>query len=353
MIIKKLRAENLRNLSRVELEPHPALNYLYGDNGAGKTSLLESVVILSRGRSFRTSMASELIGSEGDTFRVFAVVEDSSGKQSRLGLERSGKRWRGRLDGVDLSQLSQLTRKLPVVLMEPDSHLLVSGPPESRRKYLDWGMFHVKHEFLDTWRRFSKALKQRNAALRRGREDVLDSIDRVLAEEGEALGALRQKHAESIASRIPAMLDSLSTRLRPIHFSYHEGWSSKSYLETLEEHRKKDLERGVTGSGPHRADLLFRCGKQNARAVLSRGEMKMFAAALILTQAQLLSEKGERPVLLFDDLFSEFDKGHFNSVLGRALEMNVQVWVSGTDLPSLEGPNHVFHVEQGRVEQVV
>lgn len=353
MIIKKLRVENLRNLCRVDLDPHPELNYLFGGNGAGKTSLLEAVVVLSRGRSFRTNLASELIGPEDSTFRVFSVVEDSSGKQSRLGLERSSKRWRGRLDGQDLSQLSHLTRHLPIVLMEPDSHLLVSGPPEVRRKYIDWGMFHVKHAFLETWRRYSKALQQRNAALKRGQEDVLDSLDPVLAETGTALGKLRREHAMSIAEHLPGVMQTLSQRVKPIEFSYHEGWSSESYMDSLREYRKKDLERGVTATGPHRADLLFKIGKQPAGAILSRGEQKMFSAALILTQARLLAEQGEKPVLLFDDLVSEFDREHFHSVLSGSLQMGVQVWVSGTEKPVLNSPHKVFHVEQGNIRQVV
>ena len=162
MFIKRLQIENIRNLARVDIEPDPNLNILFGANGAGKTSVLESLVVLSRGRSFKTNQANELTGPEGDSFRVFAETVNHSNKITRMGLERSGKHWRARKNGKDLSQLSQLTRDLPVVMMEPNSHLLVSGPPETRRKYLDWGMFHVEQEFLGTWRRFSKILKQRN-----------------------------------------------------------------------------------------------------------------------------------------------------------------------------------------------
>lgn len=354
MIVKKLQVENLRNLSRAEIVPHPHLNYLYGDNGAGKTSVLESLVVLSRGRSFRTSLASELIGPDENTFRVYALVQNKTGQTSRMGLERSGRRWRGRLDGRDLSQLSHLTRHLPIVLMEPDSHALVSGAPDIRRKYLDWGMFHVKHAFLETWRRYSKALKQRNAALRRNQEGLLDSLDIVLAEQGEALGALRKAHAAAVSEQIGGVIGALSARVPDITFSYQDGWSSdSSYLDALHGNRRKDIERGTTLMGPHRADLVFRSGKQAARAVLSRGEQKTFAAALILTQARLLAAGGGQPVLLFDDLISEFDHDHFTRVLQSALEMNTQVWVTGTAKPQLKHDHKVFHVEQGTVTEVV
>ena len=353
MIVRKLQIENFRNLQAVDIQPHPKLNFLEGVNGAGKTSVLEALVVLSRGRSFRTTQAAELIGPDSDTFRVFAVAESDRGELHRLGLERSRKRWRGRKDGEDLSQLSQLTRALPLVLMEPDSHLLVSGPPDVRRRYIDWGMFHVEPAFLDTWRSFSKALKQRNAALRCKSTDVLDSIDTVLVHHGEKLDRYRRAHCESISGRIQAMLQELSTGLGDISLDYVPGWSGSNYAEQLRAGRNRDLERGVTLNGPHRADLNLGCGSTAARAVLSRGEQKVLAAALLLSQAELLQRCGRRPVILLDDLGSEFDRRHFQSVLSRALSVGSQVWVTGTRKPSLPQAAALFHVEQGMVREVV
>ena len=168
--INTIQIENFRNLESVSFKPNPVMNFIIGNNGAGKTSILESIVVLSRGRSFRTPQASELVGPAKSTFNVF--YRDRKGWRTlcnRLGLERSGKHWRARKNGQDLPQISQLTRSLPLVLMEPNSHLLVSGAPDVRRRFLDWGVFHVEQEFLGVWRNFSKTLRQRNAALRQGR----------------------------------------------------------------------------------------------------------------------------------------------------------------------------------------
>jgi DNA replication and repair protein RecF len=353
LIIRKLQVVNFRNLEDVSIEPHPRLNYLHGPNGAGKTSVLEALVVLSRGRSFRTTQAAELIGPLSDTFRVFAAAESAAGQLHRLGLERSGKRWRGRKDGNDLSQLSQLTRSLPLVLMEPDSHMLVSGSPEVRRRYLDWGMFHVEPGFLETWRSFSKALKQRNAALRQNQSAVLDSIDQVLATHAEALNRYRRGHCEAISGNLHSMLGELNAGLSHISLEYLKGWSGGDYRQHLHSARARDLERGMTLSGPHRADLGLSCGASWARAVLSRGEQKVLAAALLLTQAELLLRSGEPPVILLDDLASEFDRTHFENVLRRALDFNGQVWVTGTRKSELEAPLLMFHVEQGRVREVL
>ena len=349
MIITRLHIENLRNIAEAELVPHQSLNYLCGENGAGKTSVLESLSVLSRGRSFRTSQATELAGSQGPVYRIFAEGSDMEGGVHRFGLERNKGNWKARLDGSDVRQLSQLSRFLPTVVMEPDSHQLVGGVPEFRRKYLDWGMFHVEHRFLEVWKNFSKALKQRNAALRRGKEDVLDSIDDVLARYGSELGQIRQQHAERVAERIEEMLEILKSRVRSVETQYKKGWKTETYLESLQSYRVRDLDRGTTTTGPHRADLNLLCNGVAARAVLSRGEQKALAAAMLLTQADMLEEAGRRPVLLLDDLVSEFDQEHFESVLFKSLEGGRQVWVTGTEVPALDVDHTMFHVEQGKV----
>lgn len=353
MIIRKLQIENFRNLRHVSIEPDSQLNLLHGDNGAGKTSVLEALVVLSRGRSFRTTQATELIGPAADTFQVFALAEDRQDQPRRLGLERSGKRWRGRKDGADLSQISELTRSLPLMLMEPDSHLLVSGTPEVRRKYLDWGMFHVEHGFLEVWRRYSKALKQRNAALRGDQPGVLDTMDAILAELGSRLTELRRAHSDAVAHNLQAMLVQLGTGLGPVSLEYQAGWSGDDLYSVLRRSRERDRDRGQTLNGPHRADLVLTCNSAPARAVLSRGEQKVLAAALLLTQAELVAGRGEKPLLLLDDLASEFDARHYALVLDRAVASGGQVWVTGTRLYPELTPCATFHVEQGAVRKVV
>ncbi|MDT8319355.1 MAG: DNA replication/repair protein RecF [Xanthomonadales bacterium] len=353
MLIETLQLENFRNLSQVRIEAHPRLNVLFGANGAGKTSILESVVVLSRGRSFRTTQANELIGPDKASFTIYALTQNQVQKRHRLGLERAGRHWRARCDGRELTQLSQLTRELPTVLVEPNSHLLVSGPPETRRKFLDWGVFHVEHEFLDVWRRYSRALKQRNSALRAGRLDMLDGLDQVLVLESARLTRLRRAHAEAVGKAVQVLLTSLSGELKPITLRYQPGWAGESYEEALRVGREKDLERGVTGSGPHRADLAMLQGRAPVRAVLSRGEQKILSSALLLCQAHILAHTGETPLLLLDDLASEFDQEHFDNVLTHAVENRGQVWLTGTRKVELSMEHKVFHVEHGDVVEML
>ncbi|MBT8040633.1 MAG: DNA replication/repair protein RecF [Xanthomonadales bacterium] len=353
MTILNLHVENLRNLAAVTIEPDARLNHLYGSNGAGKTSVLEAISVLSRGRSFRTPHASELTGPEERAFRVFAQIRDPGGTEHRIGLERSSSHWRGRIDGSDVRQLSQLSKLLPLVVLEPDSHLLVSGPPDTRRRFLDWGMFHVERGFLEEWRAFSRALKQRNSALRAQHEDVLDSVDDVLARHGMRLDAMRKAHADQLSGKIDAALDALKARIQRVELSYLPGWKGESYAEALVARRSRDLDRGNTGVGPHRADLGIVCDGVTARTVLSRGEQKALAAAMLVTQAELMKEHGQQPVLLLDDLASEFDREHFDAVLTHVLSLGGQAWVTGTEKTPLNTPHSVFHVEQGAVQELV
>ena len=353
MLIKTLKIENLRNLREVDITPNPKLNVLFGGNGAGKTSVLEALVVLSRGRSFRTTQADDLTGVSGKTFRVFSEIEDKEKKICRLGLERSGKHWRARKDGADLTQLSQLSRALPLVLMEPNSHLLVSGPPEVRRKYLDWGMFHVERAFLDTYRRYSKILKQRNAALRSRQPGVLDSIDEVISNLGVNLTQMREKHTRAVMLQVRKTLEQLSPGLAKVRLEYEKGWKKDSLKKALYDSRESDIIRGATGAGPHRADISMTLEGSSAKSLLSRGEQKILSAALLLSQAEIFRANGIVPIILMDDLASEFDQVYFESVLRKTRETGCQIWITGTGDYDSRDECTLFHVEHGMVREMV
>jgi DNA replication and repair protein RecF len=352
LYITHLRIENFRNLQAVEIQTGPGLNYLFGENGAGKTSVLEALFLLSRGKSFRTSVSEELIRYQAKTFQVYAEVREGE-VTHRLGLERSQKLWRARKNGQDVALLSELSRVLPIVLMEPDSHALVSGSPEDRRRFLDWGVFHVEPLFLEAFRQYSRGVKQRNAALRRGQLPVIESLEEIIAPLGERLNEYRQKYFQTLAQEFSRQMKSDRNGLQGIKLDYSQGWKSGNLLEVLRTHRQRDLEQGVTQHGPHRADLLLQRDGRPVRTALSRGEQKNVAASLLLSQAALLNQSGHSPVLLLDDLASEFDERHFSEVLKKALSCADQVWVTGVHADGVQGRQNVFHVEHGRVSKVV
>ena len=355
MWVKSLNINNLRNIESAQIEPDPRLNCFTGDNGAGKTSILEALSVLSKGRSFRSGQISSLIGPESKFFQIVSKVETEAGASHQMGMERGPDYWSARHNGEDITQLSQLTRLLPHVLLEPSSHTLVSGPPDGRRKYLDWGVFHVKHEFLLLWRRYNRVLKQRNAALRQSDTTVVESLDPQFIKLGEQLHQAREYHAGLLNTILQQHLPVFSKTLQGIELSYRKGWAGDSLAEATQMSYQRDTERGTTGPGPHKADLYLSLNGTPAKERLSRGEQKAMTAAMIMAQAQLICDSGEKPILMLDDISSEFDEAHLGRVLGAGLDLGVQIWLTGTQLiPAIKtckSSYTVFHVEHGRVSR--
>lgn len=309
--------------------------------------------MLSKGRSFRPGPISSLIGPQDKYFQVVGRIETHAGDCHQLGLERSADYWHARHQGQDVNQISELTRLLPFVLLEPSSHTLISGPPDGRRKFLDWGVFHVKHGFLDLWRRYNRVLKQRNAALRQGNQRVVESLDPQFVALGEQLHAARRQYVDELGALLQSRLPAISETLQELVLSYRKGWSVDSLAEAIGQSLRRDLERGMTSPGPHKADLHLVLDGMPAKERLSRGEQKAMTAALILAQAQMMCETGEKPILLLDDLFSEFDEAHLGRVLEAGVGLGVQLWLTGThSTPALRqhgGSYTMFHVEHGQV----
>jgi len=356
MWVKSLSINNLRNIVSTQIVPDSCLNCFIGDNGAGKTSILEALAVLSKGRSFRTGQTASLVGPGGTNLQVISTIENEAGATHQLGMERGADYWSARHNGGDVTQLSELTQLLPHVLLEPSSHTLVSGPPDGRRKYLDWGVFHVEHDYLMLWRRYNRVLKQRNAALRQSNLLVVKSLDPQFISLGEKLHQARTHHAGLLNELLQQKLPIFNSTLEGISLSYRKGWSGDGLAEATQHSHVRDMDRGSTGPGPHKADLYLALDGVPARERLSRGEQKAMTAAMIMAQAQLICDSGEKPILMLDDLSSELDAVHLGKVLGAGLELGLQIWLTGTVLaPAIEAcdaSSTVFHVEHGKVTTV-
>ena len=347
-----LSITGLRNLSSVELAPVSGLNWLFGQNGAGKTSVLEGIYLLARGRSFRSSRMGSVIQHGAEYLRVVARRADD---QRRLGMERSTEAWRGRIDGIETHRLSEFAHALPLVLMEPDSHRLIDSGPEGRRQYLDWQLFHVEPDYLEVWRRYARLLKQRNAALKAGLPDpVISAIEAPMIRAGEILNTLRERQVAGISSRVGSLAELLSLRLPgELSMSYRPGHpAGQTWAEALPAFRDRDRELGFTRRGPHRADLVLHCGGRAAAEELSRGQQKLLALLLLLAQLRHLAEASPKaPLLMLDDPVSELDAPHLATVLDWVQSQPIQTWVTATQ----EGPAGAasFHVEQGKIRPVL
>jgi len=358
MQVTRLAVAGLRRFDHIELSPAAGLNLITGDNGAGKTSLLEALHLMAYGRSFRGRVRDGLVRTGRDAVEVFVEWQETvSPRLRRAGLRHTGQNWTGRLDGESVSQLGDLCAALAVVSFEPGSHALVTGTGEPRRRFIDWGLFHVEQDFLMRWRRYARALKQRNALLKSGApERQLEAWDHELADSGEPLTERRQQYLEQLQVHLQAVVGELVPSLGTATLAFQPGWrrNDVSLADALLLARDRDRSVGYTTQGPHRADWKVQYAALTHGETLSRGQAKLTALSCLLAQAQDYAQRrGEWPVIALDDLASELDRRHQRRVLDRLMGCGAQVFVTGTEIPAgLEGqhrPGALFHVEQGRI----
>ena len=352
MGLASLVVEDLRCLRDVRIEPASGVNLISGPNASGKTSLLEAIFFLGRGRTFRAPRRQAAIREGADRLRVVGRL---AGKEV-IGVEVTPEDFHARARGQAVASLADLATLLPVQLVDPEIHRLVQEGPGERRRYLDWATFHVKHGFLPAWRDYQRALRQRNAALRSGLSGAsIGAWDDRLVETGEAIDRMREEVvtllAKPVADAGRRFLDAeITLRYRPGHAA------DQGLLEALHAGLDRDRRAGLTQVGPHRADLVVGIGEHRARGWVSRGQQKLVAAALVLGQAAVLAPLWQgRGVLLVDDPAAELDAGRFGALLGYIRDLPFQVFMTalGAEALDVARPDRVFHVEQGNVHAVV
>jgi DNA replication and repair protein RecF len=360
---QRLDIQNLRNLESIRLDLEPGLNYFHGDNGAGKTAVLEAVHLLARGRSFRTNQTTDLIRLGTDEVRVSAVVEDEHRGRQTLGIAKSRRdKTELRINGHPGRRLSEAAQLLPLQVMAPSLSDLVFGGPAERRQWLDWGTFHVKHDYLRSHRAYLHALRQRNAALKAvaaGRlqldalgvwtEELLKFADLVTTDREAYLAELRPVLLEVAETLLPGVT---------LEASYRRGWPQELALsKVLSDSVTKEVKFGSTQYGPHRAEVDLKAWGMPAGAALSRGQGKSLASAMMLSQSRLLMRTARRAsVFLIDDVGAELDLQHTQLFFGMLAELGVQVLASSNTAPAgitglTSGRVTMFHVEHGRVER--
>lgn len=363
MRVTRLSVGGLRRFEQVSLQPAAGLNLITGDNGAGKTSLLEALHLMAYGRSFRGRVRDGLVRTGSEAVEVFVEWEEAEAlRPRRAGLRHSGQAWTGRLDGVSVAQLGELCAALAVVSFEPGSHALVTGGGEPRRRFIDWGLFHVERgeaggDFMPLWRRYARALKQRNALLKSGTGGPqLDAWDHELAEAGEPLTQRRLQYLEQLQQKLTAVTAELVPQLGQASLEFQPGWRRHEFplADALLLARDRDRSAGYTSVGPHRADWRVDYATCPARETLSRGQAKLTALACLLAQAEdYAARRGEWPVIALDDLASELDRHHQRRVVERLLASGAQVFITGTEVPAALQDLAIaptrFHVEHAQV----
>ena len=351
MALTWIRVEQFRCFERIELDLDPQFNFFAGANASGKTSLLEALFFLGRGRSFRSRRLETLI-RQGQ--REFLIVGKARAEHGTVSLGVRGARAGSelRVAGRPAKGAAELAEHFPPQVIDPEIHKLLEEGPGRRRRFMDWGVFHVEPAFLDTWQRYHKALRQRNAALKLALGDESIRVwDAELVAAGELLAEQRREYLGALAEPLRRVGQSLLGA--EVALVYHRGWPADAGLaECLERDLERDRRYRATQHGPHRADVVVRVEGHDARERVSRGQQKLLAAGLTLAQLELQErERPGRSALLLDDPAAELDAANLERLLAcvRALPVQLVVTSLRADVSGLPSGGARFHVEHGRV----
>ena len=358
MVIEWLQIQNTRNLTNTRIHPSANINLIIGPNASGKTSILEAIYLLSRARSFRTPRTQEVIQHDKPSLLVTAGLRNARGAIIKTGIEKTADRTVIHYNGENIKKISVQAKNTPVVLIAPDVNSLVLSPPKQRRNWLDWTMFHVEPNYLDGWRNYYKALRQRNKSLSGppGSFDAISAWEQIMAVNAERITSQRQE----ILIKIQHNLDVIGNNLLPFkaQICLDRGWpAAQPILGCLESNRTKDRHAGFTRNGIHSSDICFSVNNRPLAVVCSRGQIKLFLILLFISQARTIEiMTGEQPLYLIDDYGAEIDAHSRDLVLNLLESLNVQAFLTATE-PVFTGPprNRVkmFHVERGGVVKVV
>jgi DNA replication and repair protein RecF len=360
----------------------PGLNLFFGENGGGKTSVLESSYFLSTARSFREASLDTVIQRGAKSCLLRGKAEVGFIKH-HIGITRDlGGNREIRINGEVTKKSSELARLLPTLVLGPHSVDLLLGSPAFRRRFLNWGLFHVKPgstspagsspeasftDFPVKWGEATRCLRQRNLLLRQrasnpGARNLaeLETWSDLLATYANQIDQQRNQYVElyrPLFSRVAQQLAGIEG----VKFDYYRGWNKEADLRGIySKEAGLDQKRGFTQKGFQRADVRITVSGQPAAKVCSRGELKTLVWAMVLAQGALASEIGSlagngATLYLVDDLASELDAGGRRRVCDFLLETGQQVLLTGVDEKSLLNAcsnqyGRLFHVKHGQVE---
>lgn len=352
MAITKLSLLQFRCFNQQELTPHPHCNLIIGANASGKTSLLESLYILSNGKSFRTHKTEPLIQSGEKYYQIVVHTQTSEGENHTIGMRRSKQDLLAKIDGNPIRTQAELSHYLPVQIIHPKVAELLTEGPAHRRRYLDWGVFHVKHQYLSEWRRFQQSLKLRNAALKKqASKEVLESFDEGFVKNALLLNTLRSDYFhKQVLPMVKRLLKELleNSDLDDLEISYYPGWSGE-LKEALKRSQVRDKQYQTTHVGPQRSDIKLQMHGVPVTQVLSSGQLKLIAIGMRLAQLQLIQQhRPNESILLIDDISAELDEHHQALVYQQALQSVGQLWVTALSEPKYmmnDDQLSVFHVK--------
>ena len=357
---KKLSLKAFRNYADADLELGSGLTLVTGPNGHGKTNLVEAIYFLSLGRSFRERSDRRLIRFDAPACRLAGVVE-WSGRLHELEIiwTRSGSK-KARVDGSELQRISELVGKIPVVSLTPEDGELVQGEPRARRRFLDIVLAQTDVQYLEALKRYRRTRAQRNMSLRQGRFQLAETYEVTLADSAIKIRSCRRRFVEHIQRESKQTYRDISSGKERLSINYRPNPpltenDRAAVLEALAEGREVDRERGFTGTGPHRDDLLLKIDERELKTYGSHGQARTALATLKLAEvAYYIKIYRRSPILIMDEVATVLDRNRVENLMKVLTEMSSQVFVttpSASDLGELANvAERVIEVMDGTIK---
>ncbi|HPI02867.1 MAG: DNA replication and repair protein RecF [Candidatus Aerophobetes bacterium ADurb.Bin490] len=365
MYIKKIELSNLRNYSSIELDLVKGINVFHGENGSGKTNIIEGVYWLSIGKSFRASDDKEIVKEGCDSCRVYSEAE-VNGLDKMFSLEYSAdvRKKVIRINNSRIKKMADVIGEIPVVLFSPEDIQIVKGEPVLRRKYIDQMLCQVSREYFETLSKYLKEVSHRNYLLKGIKEKKVSVSNLgVWNEQIKINGAfLIMKRFEAMQELNSLLASKLTSEKNDVSINYlSKNFMSMKFDDVIYEYENhfktkidEEIVRGTTLIGPHRDDIEIFYNGKNAKAFASEGQQRVSAILLKLAEGLFIRErKNSYPVVLLDDFSSELDNPN-RGFIGRTLQQFKQIIITTTYPENLKEltPARMFHVEHGKVSLV-
>ncbi len=358
MQISKLKIQGFRCYESLEIEFIQRINIFSGTNGAGKTSILEAIYFISTGKSFRSKRNKNLINHHADEMLVFAHYNNADDTNNRVGITLASNLKKNiKLNGQKINNQSAIAHKLPVVSIDPDSYLFLDKPPQYRRSFLDWLVFHVKPEYLNVWSKVSRCQKQLNSLYKGKSADQVDHWESLYIKYATELTQMRAAVFSDLKPLINQRIELIVPELAKFDLIFYQGWSQDNTLtEQLTKDRNKNVLYGNLNFGVHKMDIRNTFNNQPAHEILSRGQKKLISIIYYLSYIELLSTHLKvNPILCLDDMDAELDSGKTKVLFDFIQNSSHQTFISTVDANKLLDvlPNaDLFHVEHGMVNRL-
>ena len=360
MVIKSVSFENFRNLGNTEIFPDEGINVIYGDNAQGKTNLIEALWLFTGGRSFRGAKDNEMIAF-GEKFARIRLNFYACQRDQTLEIIIQNNKRSAILNDVPRNYLSQIVGSFCSVVFSPDHLTLIKSGPEERRNFIDAALCQIMPSYASHLSRYKRILNERNSLLKdiprhRELEDTLDIWNDRLAYEGAAIALERFRYIRLLSEPAIEFYQGISRnkeRLQLVYKTCYGGSEQMEFAElrekmmnVLTEKQRDDIDCGYTGSGIHRDDLLVRINDKEARSFGSQGQQRSAVLALKLAEASVLGqEKGEKPVILLDDVLSELDRSRQNYLIHEL--SGLQVFITCCE-SEIDAP-HKIYISNGKM----